>query len=85
MQYVQITANNIDKYLEKYDIIACSIRNSRIKAKHLAIMEVLCCTYPLQSIFIANGPLGQNRGLFRFYIKGIQGCTSELFKKPWLL
>jgi len=68
MQYVQITANNIDKYLEKYDIIACSIRNSRIKAKHLAIMEVLCCTYPLQSIFIANGPLGQNRGIISFFI-----------------
>lgn len=31
-------------------------------------MEVLCCLYPLQGIFIINGPLGDVKGLISFFI-----------------
>lgn len=65
---VRVTAQNIDEYLEKYFVLVCSIRNSRIKAKKLAIIEVLCCLYPLQGIFIINGPLGDVKGLISFFI-----------------
>jgi hypothetical protein len=68
MKYVSVTTENIDEYLEKYDVIACSLRNSRIKAKQLAIMEVLCCTYPLKSILIMNGPLSNIKGFISFFI-----------------
>jgi len=67
-RYVRVTAQNIDKYLKKYFVLVCSLRNSRIKAKKIAIMEALCCLYPLQGIFIVNGPLGDVKGLISFFI-----------------
>ncbi len=67
-KYVRVTAQDIDQYLEQYFVLVCSMRNSRIKAKRIAIMEVLCCLYPLQGIFIANGPLGDIKGLISFFI-----------------
>lgn len=67
-RYIKVTGENIDKYLERYFVLACSIRNSRIKAKKLSILEVLCCLYPLQGIFIVNGPLSDVKGLISFFI-----------------
>jgi len=67
-RYIRVTAQNMDEYLEKYFVLLCSIRNSRIKAKKIAIMELLCCLYPLQGIFITNGPLGDMKGLISFFI-----------------
>ncbi len=67
-KYVRVTTQNIDEYLEKYFVLVCSIRNSRIKAKQVSILEVLCCLDPLQGIFIANGPLGDIKGLISFFV-----------------
>ncbi|NLO81619.1 MAG: hypothetical protein GX094_00920 [Clostridiales bacterium] len=71
-----MTSQNIDEFLDKYDVMACSMRNSRIKAKHIAIMEVLCCTYPLKSIFILNGPLSNIRGFISFFVP--KECVNVL-------
>jgi hypothetical protein len=32
-KYIRVTVQNIDEYLEKYFVLVCSIRNSRIKPK----------------------------------------------------
>lgn len=66
--HVTITGNNIDKYIQNYAVLAFSLRNSRIKAKQLAIMEAYLVLLPLNGIFIKNGPLGNIKGVFSFFI-----------------
>ncbi|MEJ6951549.1 TRM11 family SAM-dependent methyltransferase [Natronospora cellulosivora (SeqCode)] len=67
-RYITITGNNIDAYLNNNYLILFSLRNSRIKAKKLAIMEVYFALSSLDTIFIKNGPLGDLKGVFSFFV-----------------
>lgn len=66
--YIAITGKNIDHYLDQYAVIAFELRNSRIKAKRLAIMEAYIALSSIGGIFIRNGPLGDVKGLFTFFV-----------------
>ncbi len=63
-----VVTHQIDEYLKNYHVLVCSLRNSRIKAKKIAIMEMFNSLFPLKGIFISNGPLGDVKGLFSFFI-----------------
>jgi hypothetical protein len=64
---VEVTKLNINNYLDKYTIIACKIRNSRLKAKQLAILEMVFAQYDNEIMAIKNGPLGDIKGLISFF------------------
>lgn len=66
--YITITGKNIDHYLDHYAVIAFELRNSRIKAKRLAIIEAYIALSSIGGIFIRNGPLGDVKGLFTFFV-----------------
>ncbi|MFW6026426.1 MAG: TRM11 family SAM-dependent methyltransferase [Candidatus Woesearchaeota archaeon] len=68
-KHVKITGNNIDFYLLKNHVILFSIRSSRLKAKKLAIMEAYFALSILNPIFIKNGPLGDLKGVFSFFVE----------------
>ncbi|HZJ58341.1 MAG TPA: hypothetical protein VFD89_08940 [Clostridia bacterium] len=72
--FLHITKRNIDEYLLKYNIIACRLRNSRLKAKRVAIMELFMALLPLESVFLVNGPLSDKRGFVCFMIPN---CSME--------
>jgi len=65
--YAEVTKSNIEDYLRDYDVIVCMIRNSRIKAKQTAILEMIFAHYDNEIILILNGPLGDIRGLISFF------------------
>ena len=66
--YVQLDKSSIDDYLGHYYVLACRLRNSRLKAKRIAIMELFMAMLPYESIFLANGPLSNIKGLICYLI-----------------
>jgi hypothetical protein len=67
--FVQISKENIDEYLENHSIIVCHIRNSRLKAKRVAILELYTALIPLEGVFLVNGPFSDIKGTVCFLIK----------------
>jgi len=64
--YTDITKSNIDDYLYEYKVILCKIRSSRIKAKQIAVLEMLFLQFDNEILFVKNGPLGDIKGLISF-------------------
>jgi len=64
--YADITKSNIDDYLYEYKVIVCKIRSSRVKAKQIAILEMLLLQFENDILFIKNGPLGDIKGIVSF-------------------
>jgi len=64
--YADVTKLNIDDYLYEYEVILCKIRNSRIKAKQIAILEMIFLQFDNEILFIKNGPLGDIKGIISF-------------------
>jgi len=64
--YADVTKLNIDDYLYEYEVVLCKIRNSRIKAKQIAILEMIFLQFDNDILFIKNGPLGDIKGIISF-------------------
>ena len=64
--YTDITKANIDDYLYEYKVILCKIRSSRLKAKQIAILEMVFLQFDNEILFVKNGPLGDIKGLISF-------------------
>jgi len=64
--YADVTKLNIDDYLYEYEVVLCKIRNSRIKAKQVAILEMIFLQFDNEILFIKNGPLGDIKGIISF-------------------
>jgi len=62
----EVTKSNIDAYLRGYRVIVCRIRNSRLKAKQLALLEMFFAQYDNEVLAIKNGPLGDIKGIVSF-------------------
>jgi len=71
---VEIEKSGINATLCKNRIIVCKIRNSRLKAKQTAILEMLFTQYDNEIQYIKNGPLGDVQGLISFL------CPNEKFE-----
>ncbi len=76
MNYIGITKQNLHLYADKYDVLICQMRTSRNKAKQLAVLEMSTVLSEADGIFIQNGPLGDVKGLFSFFIK--KNCNHRL-------
>jgi len=63
----EVTKSNIDEYLCNYNIIVCKIRNSRLKAKQIAILEMIFAQIDNEILLIKNGPLGDIKGIISFF------------------
>lgn len=68
MKYVRITGGNIKEYIQRYDVIICSIRSSRTKAKQLAAWEMFFVLRELDGIYITNGPMGEFANQIAFMV-----------------
>ncbi|MCL1930539.1 MAG: hypothetical protein FWF55_01885 [Treponema sp.] len=64
--HADITKSNIDDYLYKYEVILCKLRSSRVKAKQIAILEIMVSHIDHEIVFIKNGPLGDIKGVISF-------------------
>jgi len=64
--YTEITKTNIDDYLYEYKVVLCKIRSSRIKAKQIAVLEMILLQFDNEILFIKNGPLGDIKGIISF-------------------
>ena len=64
--YTDITKSNIDDYLYEYKVVLCKIRSSRLKAKQIAILEMILLQFDNEILFVKNGPLGDIKGLISF-------------------
>ncbi len=67
-KFIEIDKNNISDLLLEYDAYIFSTRNSRIKAKQVAILESFFVLIDIDSLFVINGPLGDVKGIFCFLI-----------------
>jgi hypothetical protein len=65
--FVEVMKSNIDDYLYDYNIIVCQIRNSRLKAKQIAILEMIFAQIDNEILMIKNGPLGDIKGIVSFF------------------
>jgi len=65
--FIEVTKNNIDNLLSQYNVIACKLRNSRIKVKQTAVLEIIFSQYENNILFILNGPLGDIKGVISFF------------------
>lgn len=77
----EVTKSNIDDYLNKHDIIVCKIRNSRLKAKQIAILEMLFAQLDNEILVIKNGPLGDVKGIISLFCpkKNLVSFKERLF------
>jgi hypothetical protein len=66
---IDINKSNIDEYLQKYCLIICKIRNSRIKAKQIALLEMIFAQYDNEITGIKNGPLGDISGIIPIFCR----------------
>lgn len=66
--FVTIGKHNIDDYLDRHAVIVFELRNSRDKAKQLAILEASFVLSAVDGLLVANGPLGDVRGVFSFFV-----------------
>ena len=64
---IEIDKLNIDDYLRKYCLIVCRIRNSRVKAKQVALLEIITAQFDNEIIGIKNGPLGDIKGIISLF------------------
>jgi len=64
--FADVTKTNIDDYLYEYEVVLCKLRNSRLKAKQIAILEMLFLQFDNEILFIKNGPMGDIKGVFSF-------------------
>lgn len=79
--YVSVTGENIRRYLQDYDVLVCSVRPSRSKAKELAAAELFFALNHIGCIYILNGPMGNIKGLISFFIrKTDKGELKEILK-----
>jgi hypothetical protein len=78
---IEVTKLNIDKYLNEYSLIVCKIRNSRLKAKQLAILEMIFAQFDNEIVAIKNGPLGDVKGIISFFCpkKNLASFKERLF------
>ena len=81
MKYVKVSKSEIDKYVDKYDLLVCRIRTSRKKAKRLAVFELSTVLSQVGGIFVFNGPLGDVSGLVSFFVpKTLDGELVSILK-----
>ncbi|MDR1869888.1 MAG: hypothetical protein LBQ82_07875 [Treponema sp.] len=79
--FAEVTKSNIDEYLREYSIIACRIRNSRIKSKQIAILEMIFAQFDNEILAVKNGPLGDIKGIVSFFCpkKNLFSFRERLF------
>ncbi|MDR0502854.1 MAG: hypothetical protein LBH16_05975 [Treponema sp.] len=65
--HADVTKSNIEDYLRDYGIIICRIRNSRIKAKQTAVLEMIFANFDNEILAVFNGPLGDIKGIVSFF------------------
>lgn len=68
MKYIKVDKENIKKMINENVILVFAIKKSRLKAKQLAILEVACLLEDYGITFIRNGPLGDVKGVFSFFV-----------------
>jgi hypothetical protein len=66
--FVKVTNQKLNNYLRDNDVYLCLLRKSRIRAKHLAIMEIMNSLKDLKLKFISNNPLGDVKGIIAVFI-----------------
>lgn len=64
MSLLTVTKNNINEIVDNYYLYLFKIRNSRIKAKSLAIMEAFSLLIDLECLVVKSTPMGDIKGLF---------------------
>jgi hypothetical protein len=67
-RFVTVSEQNLDMYLDAYTILICSLRNSRVRCKQLAIVEMYATLEDFGGIFITNCPLAEVRGKIAFFV-----------------
>ena len=67
-RFIEVDKRNIKELIKTNKILVCKLRNSRIKAKQIGIMEMLMLNYDLNVLFIKNGPLGDVKGIVSFLV-----------------
>jgi len=78
--YVTVSDQNLDMLLDAHTILIGSLRNSRIRCKQLAIVEMYAVLEPFGGIFITNCPLAGIKGKIAFFVP-----VKELTALPHLL
>jgi hypothetical protein len=68
--FTEVSKSNIEDSLKESNIVVCKIKNSRLKAKQLAILEMACLQMDNDVFFVKNGPLGDIKGIFTFLCPG---------------
>jgi hypothetical protein len=78
--FTEISKSNIEDFIRGYNVIVCKIRNSRLKAKQLAILETLFLQKDNDVLFVKNGPLGDIKGIFSFLcpVKNLAAFKDKL-------
>jgi len=78
---IEVTKANIAELITQYCVIICKIRNSRIKVKQLAVLEMIFSQYEKKLIFILNQPLGDVKGIISFLCpkENINSLKDNLF------
>ncbi len=68
MLSVKINKSNLKEYIQEYEVVLCSLKTSRNKAKQLAVWELCFALNELAAIFVPNGPLGDTASQVTFLI-----------------
>jgi hypothetical protein len=67
----EVSSKTVLLLFEGYEVILCALRNSRKKAKQLAILEMLYLFWDKGIGFIKNQPIGEMSGVFTLAIPKI--------------
>lgn len=67
--YVRVTGKNLPSFLNHYTVLIGSLRQSRSRAKHLALWELFFLLKRADGILITNSPFSQVAGQMAFFVK----------------
>lgn len=81
IQVVKVDKNNIDYYIANKKILIARLRNSRIKCKQMAILELFQLLVEFDPVFPRNGPLGDIKGCIPMMISFCEAAQDDLLKK----
>jgi len=70
-RYLTIDKQNLDIFLKEHTILICALRNSRIRCKQLAIIEMSSVLEAYEGVFITNCPLASVKGKIAFWVPNV--------------
>lgn len=80
-KFLDVNGCSVDELINKYDFVACKVRNSRIHCIDVAVKEVLFLLRKLDPVYLPNGPMSDVKGVFIVLLPKENYFDADIFNR----